>query len=237
MELKYNVTGSERKALVDAIVQITGMPSKYLKTPTFAYEVGYINIDKHGTVSFDDAVSSEEIENLINQLDKMGFTAETADMVEIVILPVDKDDEHEDETGFSIGFAISEISEKPYSNKTLENLRKIVAGKHSLIKKSIGTTKELNIEYADGSLWFDWFDRYITSDEVECYTQFFKALYRMAENAKRVIAKEKLTENEKYTMRTFLNRLGLSGDEYKPLRKKLLKSLSGDSAFRYGRTE
>lgn len=53
----------------------------------------------------------------------------------------------------------------------------------------------------------------------------------------RVNTKDKPVDNEKFAMRTFLNRIGLSGIEYKPLRKELMRNLSGDGAFRYGRPE
>ena len=95
----------------------------------------------------------------------------------------------------------------------------------------------MSIEWEQDILWFDWFDNRIDIDDLEIYTPFIKALYKMAENAVRVTAKEKPVENEKFAMRTFLNRIGLSGKEYKPLRKALIKNLSGNSAFRYGRPE
>lgn len=44
--------------------------------------------------------------------------------------------------------------------------------------------------------------------------QVEKNVYRFAENAKRVNVSQKAVENEKFTMRTFLNRIGLSGDEH-----------------------
>ena len=40
-------------------------------------------------------------------------------------------------------------------------------------------------------------------------------------------------ENEKFAMRTYLNRLGLIGDEYKSCREHLCKHLSGNGAWRY----
>jgi len=40
MELKYNVTGNERKSLVGAISAAVIAPTKYLGAPTFVYEVG-----------------------------------------------------------------------------------------------------------------------------------------------------------------------------------------------------
>ena len=45
-------------------------------------------------------------------------------------------------------------------------------------------------------------------------------------------AKEPKTENEKYSFRVWLNALGMKGQEYASARAKLLKNLSGDSAFR-----
>ena len=40
MEIKYNKTGKDRKALVDAVSDIVGEPAVYLGTPTFAYKIG-----------------------------------------------------------------------------------------------------------------------------------------------------------------------------------------------------
>ena len=71
--LDYNVTGAERKRLVQAISAYTQADSKYLGTPTFAYEVDYFHIDRNGVVSFDDRADSEEIEGLIEALVEQGF--------------------------------------------------------------------------------------------------------------------------------------------------------------------
>ena len=106
-----------------------------------------------------------------------------------------------------------------------------------MFQKAVGTNSELTVEWDKDTLWFDWFDTLQTDEQVELYSPFFKALYQMAEKAVRVTAKEKPVENEKFAMRTFLNRIGLSGKEYKPLRKELMKNLSGDGAFRYGRPD
>jgi len=51
---------------------------------------------------------------------------------------------------------------------------------------------------------------------------------------KRVTAKEKPMENEKFAFRIFLIRLGFVGNEYKASRKFLLKNLSDNSAFKNG---
>ena len=60
MELKYNVTGSERKSLVGAISTLLDTPTKYLGAPTFAYEVGGYHIDKVGTLTGSDNLDLED---------------------------------------------------------------------------------------------------------------------------------------------------------------------------------
>ena len=56
----------------------------------------------------------------------------------------------------------------------------------------------------------------------------------MAKNQKRVNAKEKDVENEKYAFRCFLLRLGFIGNEYKQERKILLQNFTGSAAFKNG---
>lgn len=46
-------------------------------------------------------------------------------------------------------------------------------------------------------------------------------------------ARRTQTENPKFAMRTYLNRIGLIGDEFKSCRDHLTKHLSGNSAWRY----
>ena len=54
MEIKYAVTGKDRKALVMAIAEITGADAIYKGVPTCNYEVDYFTVDKTGTLFFDD---------------------------------------------------------------------------------------------------------------------------------------------------------------------------------------
>jgi hypothetical protein len=51
MEFKYNVTGQERKQLVEAISEILQTPAHYNGAPTFSYTIGDYKIDKNGTVT------------------------------------------------------------------------------------------------------------------------------------------------------------------------------------------
>ena len=58
----------------------------------------------------------------------------------------------------------------------------------------------------------------------------------MAKTVKTASPKPQQNENPKYAMRTWLLRLGFIGDEFKTARELLTKRLSGDTAFRNGRT-
>ena len=56
----------------------------------------------------------------------------------------------------------------------------------------------------------------------------------MSVKAKRVTAKEKKVDNDKYAFRGFLLRLGFIGAEFKAERKILLQNLTGSAAFKSG---
>jgi hypothetical protein len=77
-EVRYNITGDERKRLVRAMGDILEAEPKYLGAPSFAYEIDYFTVDKNGTVVFDNRSDSVEIENLIERLHELGFEKKLA---------------------------------------------------------------------------------------------------------------------------------------------------------------
>ena len=72
--------------------------------------------------------------------------------------------------------------------------------------------------------------------QLKSYIQLCLALSQMAKEVKSASAKPQQTENPKYAMRTWLLRLGFVGDEFKTARNVFTNRLSGDTAFRNGRT-
>jgi hypothetical protein len=218
MEFKFNVTGSDRKRLVTAIAEITECPAKYKGAPSFAYEVDYITVDKNGTVSFDDRVDSDKVEMLVEALFKKGFEPEAR---------------LEDETEEAGDSLILSYPRKDISDVALENLRLLVASKESLIKNALGA-EALPIDVTDEMVSFPWFVGFPQPEEIRAYAFFTGKLIDMAKTQKRVTAKEKNIDNEKYAFRCFLLRLGFIGDEYKAARKILLRNLSGSGAFKSG---
>ena len=217
MDVKFNVTGSERKALVGAVSEILGWEAVYKGAPTFAYAVNDYLIDKNGTLSCPADAGREEIDQLTTALKERGYVADAQD-------GADSDDSHK---------LVIEMPEEGFTDEAIGNLRKIIASKEALIKKALGADS-LPIERIDGKLRFQWFTPQGITGEGDAYTRLICALCNMAKTKKRVTAKEKTVENDKFTMRLFLIRLGFVGPEYKTARAILLKNLSGNGSFKSG---
>ena len=251
MEFKYNVTGSDRKRLVMAIAEHLECDAKYLGMPTAAYQVDYFTISKDGTLSFDDRTGSDEVELLVEALLEKGFEPaprfEDLRMTEEEELGLGRqrrdsigedgmqpsdvpDDDKLEDVGDSL---ILSYPRKDISDAALDNLRLLVASKESLIKKALGADS-LPIEVDDEKVSFSWFNGFPQPEEISAYAHFTGKLIGMAKTQKRVTAKEKDTDNEKYAFRCFLLRLGFIGDEYKAARKILLRNLTGSGAFKSG---
>ena len=212
MEIKYNVTGPDRKRLVQAIAQILESDAKYLGVPSCAYQVDNFTISKDGTLSFDDRVDSDEVEQFIERLCEMGFEAEIKEGTD--------------------GLCI-ELPLKDTTEAAIDNLRRMVDSKAMLIKKALGADS-LEIELTDQLIRFPWFDRIPEPEVINAAAHFIGKMLVAAKSQKRVTAKEKETDNEKYAFRCFLLRLGFIGEEFKETRRTLLRNLTGSASFRTG---
>ena len=227
MIINYNVSGSDRKQLVAAIAEHTGEKAKYLGAPGFAYQIGGFTVSVDGKVTIEDNSAAAP---LIHFLREKGFQAE--DPLADCIADEDEAVTEESSDTEKSGICIS-MPRSIFTDSSLENLKAIITAKGSLIKKALGTD-DLPIEVTEYKVSFPWFPAGYTPDELNTYGQFIEKLCDMARNQKRVTAKEKETDNEKYAFRCFLLRLGFIGNEYKVARKILLRNLTGSSAFRSG---
>ena len=216
MNIKFNVPGQKRKELAKDIGTWLGSEVKYCGAPSFAYEVDYFTIDRNGCLSFDDRSDSEVIERLLEHLYDEGFECEEAPTVE------EKREESKPD-----GIAI----QIPLSKVQVGNLTLILDAKGNLIKKALGID-DLRFSLMEDRVDFPWFPDDCKPEELQAYMHFITALCEMSVNQKRITAKEKTVDNEKYAFRCFLLRLGFIGDEYKAERKILLRNLTGSSAFK-----
>jgi len=126
---------------------------------------------------------------------------------------------------------VIELPREYFTDTALENLKRLIKSKGSLIKKALMVT-DLPLEISDETVRFPWFANGTDAEAVKAYTQLISALSEMAKTNQRVSTVEKSVENEKYAFRCFLLRLGFIGEEYKCSRKVLLKNLEGNSSFK-----
>lgn len=214
IQYNYNRVGTERRALVQAVSNILGEVAVYLKAPTFAYDIGFCSIDKNGVLSCKESTEPEKIEQLVYRLKEQGYEP-TGDGTDSNVLTI-------------------ELPKDGLTDEAVANLKKIIASKGTVLKKALETDR-LDVIDTGTSLKFPWFFLHGLDGEVKAYCQLVTALCRMAKEQKRVTAKEKDIQNDKFTMRLFLIRLGFIGDEYTAARKILLRNLTGNSSWKSGR--
>ena len=248
--VSFDLREGHRKELVKDISEILGEKAEYMRMPTCAYRIGDYTIAKDGTLTWGADVTDAEV--LLQALTARGWDyaividapapeepqpgcpstdkemPETKEKAEPDALAEGNTDAEPDTDTYD--FCI-ELPEESLTDTARANLNRIIESKGALLKKALGADA-LPYEIADGKVRFPWFHIFGSPEEVTAYTQLITALVEMAKNSKRITAKERTVENEKYAFRCFLLRLGFIGDEYKASRKILLKNLDGNSAFR-----
>ena len=277
MYFDFNVTGPERKRLVQAISEFTGTAARYLGAPTFAYAVDRFNISKDGVVSIEDGVDREVLDGLMEKLVNDGFVSLVSDCgceeapqegaeaplvenpVTVEAMPAEETESpqeapvapqeavspevvsqppeaekalREAAVGETCGFCV-ELPREGVTDAALENLRKLVDSKAALIRKALGADR-LDIAVTDERISFPWFDAVPDAEMSTAAAKFIGRLLDTARTQKRVTAREKPVENEKFAFRCFLLKLGFIGPEFKADRKVLLRNLTGSAAFRDG---
>ena len=230
MKIHYNITKEQRKKMVEIVGKTLGVQPIYCGAPTFAYKVGAFEITRDGSICFGDEADEAdeaEVERVRTALREEGFAAEEEES-EMTTAEVETAAMTDDEDRLTISLPRSSFTEMGR-----KNLDALLASKGKLIQKAFNIEKAA-YTLTDETIKFAWFHGKIAEDTVRAYTDFISKLCEMAQRQKRAVAREKPTENEKYTFRCFLLRLGMIGDDYKTSRRILLQNLTGSSAFKCG---
>ena len=222
MKIKFNLKGAERKELVTAISRITGVKAEYQGTPSMNYQIGDFTVTRDGALVYDDKVDPGE---LLNELAEAGFKAANWAATKEAKNQEAKESKAEERTE-----PTTLTIEMPADKVNTENLQKLLDAKGALIRKALGTDN-LVFEIHEDKVSFPWFID-PAPDHALAYTQFVAAICKMSTEQKRVTARVRDIDNEKYAFRCFLLRLGFIGEEFKQSRKILLSNLDGSSAFK-----
>jgi hypothetical protein len=240
-----------RKEILKALESRFNVTAEYLGVPTFDYRIvidgAVYTIDKDCNIKTT-AGEVIEIDTLLNASDKVGEEVSTArenTFIEVA-MPMDG------HTGITLRNLVNMIySKQALIKKVFELEEEIVAeafvrdiNDFRIIviedfKRAIAgiedDCKGIEFDFEEERITFKFFTGSDSLELVEAYTQFVAKLNDAAMKKKHTSDKVKITDNEKFTFRVWLIRLGFVGAEYQKNRKVLLKNLSGDSAFRHGK--
>ena len=254
MKVNYNIQKEERKAMVGIVGKAVSEKPVYCGAPTFSYKIGAFEITKDGGLCFDDATDEATVARVRTALREEGFMSDGGEdeascadteadepiLTEVAVddltpaetavepAPTEEAMAEPDEDSLSISLPRSLFTET-----ALKNLDALLRSKGRLIRHAFDI-KEATYTLTDDRITFAWLHGAITDETAKAYAEFISKLCLMARTQKRVTAKEKIVDNEKYAFRCFLLRLGMIGSTYKESRKILMQNLTGSSAFKSG---
>lgn len=212
MDYTLTLPASIRRAEVAKLIaQTIGTEARYLKAPTMAYQIGQYRLTRDAHLE-----GPELTEHLRQVLASRGVT---------ITAP-------EDEVGLVIMVPAAELGEQGR-----DNLTALMRAYGPLIARALGLPAPAGVEYIrheDAGLVarFAWFTTLPDAEVASACQDFITALVAMAKTARRVRGRAPQSDNDRYAMRTFLNRLGLTGDEHKATRRVLTRRLAGNGAWR-----
>ena len=252
MKAVFNIRKDERKALVAAVSESTGVKAIYSGAPLFNYSVGVFIIDRDGVLICEAADAGDSFSELLSQLIERGFVTISSEGSDENINSCDDDILHEatdaEELCGDMNEAVNQAASDTFTitvpshtltTTALLNLRKLVTAKARLICKMIGADALPIVEDTE-QISFPWFRTHSSKEEIAAYSQLVERLVATARQKQRVVSVEReLAErdNEKYKARCFLLSLGFIGREFAEARKILLAPMKGSSAFRVGNSK
>ena len=250
-----NTHPNDRKEMVKAISELTGLEASYLYMPTCAYRIGPVIINRNGSISCDDEAV---VETILPMLRERGWL----------------DAEQETEKAPADSEAPASVSEmklamplEGWTVSQMTNLLRMVYSKQRLINRMLnsemlyvgeaiittisenppgtpedfeakvqsaietGRLKGLDISAEKVTLSVP----FVEDDPTRwtAYSDLLRGMLRTAGAATRVGIKQiDDPENEKYHANSWLMRMGFGGTDFKETRRVLMKHLNGYAAFR-----
>ena len=146
MRIHYNVTGEQRKAMVKVIAETTSAQAKYMRTPTYAYEIDYFTVTRDGTLEFSDRSDSEEVEAVLEALGAAGFegigeTTEAPEQAQETPTAADtepQESENTSEDRDTVELTVT-LPMARHTGLTLRNLINLIYTRAELLNKALGT--------------------------------------------------------------------------------------------------
>ena len=244
---------AERREMVQAISERLGSPAVYLRTPTCAYRIGGLTVERDGSIISDDDALLEALRPML--IERGWLTDAEASVAKTE--PTEQDSKI---TQMELSFPVEDWTVPQlknflhtlYSNQHI--LRRMMQSDALYIDRQMmerldeaQTPADLEARLADGlatgllkgcRIQDGRFTLETVRDDRDparwqVYATLLSAILEHAKAAKRVFLRADADPiNEKYRANSFLMRLGFGGPEHKPLRRVLLGHLNGYAAFR-----
>lgn len=243
----------DRKEMIRLLEAKSGTKAKYMGAPSFDFQMEIhgenYRIGKDCIVK-DTAGNETDFESLLQSAAEgepeayiQTDAVEVADMVEIA-LPMDG------HTGLTLRNLVNMIySKQVHLQKALnvetdivslefikevndEEVTTLEHFKQAVIRAGTEKCPGIGFDFNENTITFKFGIGIGDSDKVDAVSKLTALLCKSAREQKYASFKPSAEDNIKFTMRTWLIRLGFVGDDYKSARKALLKSLEGNGAFR-----
>jgi len=121
-----------------------------------------------------------------------------------------------------------------FNPEKLDNLCRMVYSKQTLLKMALGVDA-LPVRVLEDRIALPWFPYTEDAATIQAYSELAIAICRTAKEKQRVNAQPKEEyPNPRFTMRCWLISIGLSGPEFKLIRKLMTSTLPGNGAFSRG---
>ena len=250
-----NTHPNDRKEMVRAISELTGLEATYLYMPTCAYQIGPVTVNRNGSITCDDATMVETILPMLRERGWLDAEQETEKA------PADS------EAPASVREMKLTMPIEGWTISQMTNLLRMVYSKQRLINRMLnsgmlyvdeaiittisenppgtpedfeakvqsaietGQLKGLDISAEKVSLSVP----FVEDDPTRwtAYSDLLRGMLRTAGAATRVSIKQiDDPENEKYQANSWLMRMGFGGTDFKETRRVLMKHLNGYAAFK-----
>lgn len=236
MEIKVNA--QDRKALVKSLSEHLSLDAAYMGPPSFAYKVGDLVITRDCTIETE---NEEQFTQAKAAMVELGYIEDESTLdgisVQVPIAGMD---------GIALRNLVYTLSSKQYllnrvlgvehmrvDAKLIEALQVSECNRASEFLSIINSSENglKGLSFADGYAVFDFPD---TGNPTKnrALVSLAALMVHSAKEAKRVNPTNQVVENEKYYLRIWLVRLGLSGQGGQETRRALLDGLKGHTAFR-----
>ena len=240
--MKLQIIAESRKEAVATIAAALGESVVYQGAPSFAYKFGAYIANKNGSI---DVADNEADLEILREMHAKGIIDDAWDAEREVLsieLPM------EGHTGGTLTNLVRILACRSYFiNKSIgcegafdineRFLERLDEKKPESILEFIRIVEETGncncgIEFSLNKICFCGFPVSEDSDKVKAWMDLASLINKMAFEQKSVRIEKPQTDNEKYSFRVWLLRLGMTGEHYKITRQVLLKNLSGNGAFR-----